>query len=196
MRGAISFKKYYRLLNDLYVTVYGRELMLHFPFYMNENESFIQRQNNLIDHCLSRLGDLSDQTLLEVGCGNGANCKYISEINDSVKIIGIDLNEDNLVIANQQIGSERTVFYHDDAQKLDNIEDSSVDVLICIESAFHYPDKSAFLNEIARVLKPGGHFLIADILTVKNKGTGVRKVWKKRMVLNHWHKHHYENTKY
>lgn len=193
MRGAISFKKYYRLLNDLYVTVYGRELMLHFPFYMNENESFIQRQNNLIDHCLSRLGDLSDQTLLEVGCGNGANCKYISEINDSVKIIGIDLNEDNLVIANQQIGSERTVFYHDDAQKLDNIEDSSVDVLICIESAFHYPDKNAFFQQIKRVLKPGGKFLVADILRRKEDRGRSLWWWKRTMLLHHTNENDYQD---
>ena len=185
IQGAGSFKRYYRLLNDLYRSVYGRELMLHFPFYMQEKESFIQRQYNLVDHCLQNLGDLSDQVLLEVGCGNGANCKYISTLNDSVNIIGIDLNEENLEIANASMGSTRTTFIHDDAQKLDNIKDSSIDVLICIESALHYPDKFAFFKQVKRVLKPGGNFLVADILRRKEDRGRSLWWWKRTMLLHH-----------
>ena len=193
LQGAGSFKRYYRLLNDLYRTVYGRELMLHFPFFVQENESFIQRQYNLVDHCLEPLGDLSGLVLLEVGCGNGANCKYISTLNDSVSIIGIDLNEENLEIANASMGSPRTQFIHDDAQILENIEDSSVDVLICIESALHYPDKNAFFRQIKRVLKPGGKFLVADILRRREDSGRSLWWWKKTMLLHHTNEKDYQN---
>jgi cyclopropane fatty-acyl-phospholipid synthase-like methyltransferase len=192
IQGAGSFKRYYRLLNDLYRTVFGRELMLHFPFYMEEKESFIQRQYNLVDHCLEDLGDLSNQVLLEVGCGNGANCKYISKLNESVSIIGIDLNEENLDIANAHMGNAMTQFIHDDAQKLDHIEDSSVDVLICIESALHYPDKNAFFQQIKRVLKPEGKFLVADILRRKEDSGRSLWWWKKTMLLHHTNENDYQ----
>lgn len=191
MRGAGSFKSYYRLLNDLYRTVYGRELMLHFPFYMQEKESFEQRQNNLVDHCMEHVGDISNQLLLEVGCGNGANCKYISTLNETVNIIGIDLNEENLVIANESMGSPRTQFIHDDAQKLDHIEESSVDVLICIESALHYPDKNAFFKQIKRVLKPDGRFMVADILRRKEDRGRSLWWWKRTMLLHHTNENDY-----
>ena len=46
-----------------------------------------------------------------------------------------------------------------------------------IESAFHYPDKPAFLKEVHRVLKPGGQFLIADILSTRRKREGFMKIW-------------------
>lgn len=193
LQGAGSFKHYYRLLNDLYRTVFGRELMLHFPFYMQENESFIQRQNNLVDHCLNRLDDLSNQVLLEVGCGNGANCKYISTLNETVNIIGIDLNEENLEIAKTSKGSSNTRFIHDDAQKLDHIEDSSVDALICIESAFHYPDKHAFFKQIKRVLKPEGKFVVADILRRKEDRGKSLWWWKKTMLLHHTNENDYQD---
>jgi len=184
LKGAGSFKSYYRLLNELYRSVYGKELMLHFPFFMQENESFIQRQNNLVDYCLAHLGDLSDRMLLEVGCGNGANCHYISTIHESVNIIGIDLNEDNLAIANAKMKNPRTQYILDDAQKLDHIEDASVDILICIESALHYPDKDAFFRQIKRVLKPGGEFLIADILR-RREDRGKSLWWWRRVMLLH-----------
>lgn len=189
--GAGSFKRYYRLLNDLYRTVYGRELMLHFPYYIQEKESFVQRQNNLVDYCLQNLGDLSDRVLLEVGCGNGANCKYISSLSDSIEIIGIDLNEENLVIANEHMGGPRTKFILDDAQKLEHIPDTSVDVLICIESALHYPDKNAFFKQIKRVLKPEGEFVIADILRRKEDRGRSLWWWKRTMLLHHTNENDY-----
>jgi len=193
MQGASSFRRYYRLLNDLYRTVYGRELMLHFPYYFRENESFVQRQYNLVDHCLENLGDLSEQVLLEVGCGNGANCKYISTLNETVNIIGIDLNEENLEIANESMGSPRTTFIHDDAQKLVHIGDSSVDVLICIESALHYPDKNAFFAQIKRVLKSDGKFIVADILRRKEDRGRSLWWWKRTMLLHHTNENDYQD---
>jgi ubiquinone/menaquinone biosynthesis C-methylase UbiE len=123
--------------------------------------------------------------LLEVGCGNGANCKYIAGLYDSVEIIGIDLNEENLDIANKGELSSQLSFYHDDAQKLECISDDSVDLLICIESALHYPDKDAFFRQIKRVLKPDGNFLVADILRrTEDKGRSLWW-WKRTMLLHH-----------
>jgi ubiquinone/menaquinone biosynthesis C-methylase UbiE len=185
VRGAVSFKKYYRLINDIYYSVYGREMMLHYPYFMSHEESIEQRQFNLVDLCIDNLGDLSGKKLLEVGCGNGANCKYIARIDDSVEITGIDLNEENLEIATGDNVPSNVQFLHDDAQKLDHIADQSVDLLICIESAFHYPDKNAFFSQIKRVLKPEGQFLIADILLrTKDKGRSLWW-WKKSMLLHH-----------
>jgi SAM-dependent methyltransferase len=66
------------------------------------------------------------------------------------------------------------------------IPDNSFDVVINIESAFHYPDKTAFLNELNRVLVPGGTYLIADILTTRKKYEGYRAGWNRKMILHHW----------
>ncbi len=60
--------------------------------------------------------------------------------------------------------NSRISFKQDNAQELNTIPDHSVDVMICIESAFHYPDKNAFFKQIKRVLHPDGVFLIVDII--------------------------------
>jgi SAM-dependent methyltransferase len=44
---------------------------------------------------------------------------------------------------------------------------ASVDVIFNLESAFHYPDKDAFLRGCRRVLKPGGYLLIGDLAAPK-----------------------------
>jgi ubiquinone/menaquinone biosynthesis C-methylase UbiE len=101
----------------------------------------------------------------------------------------IDLNQDNIDIAINEAeakGDARLEFRVDDAHQLTTIEDNSVDFLIAIESAFHYPDKSSFIKQINRVLKPGGSFLIADILTTNSGGNSLKNSWKRKMSFFHW----------
>ena len=82
---------------------------------------------------------------------------YINLIHNPLTITGIDLNQGNIDIANSektQCHGENVRFLVGDAQNLTVIPTDSVDVLLNIESAFHYPDKAAFINEVHRVLKP------------------------------------------
>ena len=133
---------------------------------------------------------MSGKDLLEIGCGNGVQAKYIKESGGLRFVTGIDLDGANIDIATQQQKEKNIkdmLFIVDDAQVLNGIDSESMDFVVSIESAFHYPDKDAFMQQVARVLKPGGKFLVADLLTTKRtKGVGVRKLWKGRMVLHHW----------
>jgi len=44
-----------------------------------------------------------------------------------------------------------------------------------IESPAHFPDKVTFLNEVGRVLKPGGAFTFADLLVVDEVATASKE---------------------
>ena len=168
--------------------------MLHYPMFKKHDDSFFQSQMNLTDHCIGYIGQLNGKTVLEIGCGNGVQACYVTEKFQPSVMTGIDLNPESIEIARQEKsrrGLENILFHVDDAQKMKHIEEESHDVVINIESAFHYPDKSAFLREIHRILKPQGKFLIADLVTVKNKGYGLRKRWKTLQALNHWNTERY-----
>ena len=41
--------------------------------------------------------------------------------------------------------------------------DASFDAVVNVESSHCYPSMPAFLSEVRRVLRPGGHFLYADL---------------------------------
>lgn len=196
-RSGVSFKQYYKNMNSALRKLNDEYTMLHFPLYVSDEDSFLQSQKNLTDYCIERIGSLADKTILEIGCGNGVQAKYLQEKFKPRYVTGIDLDEGNISIANsekERRNLKNINFYVDDAQNITAIKDNSIDVVVNIESAFHYPDKSAFLDEIFRVLRPGGLFLIADILTTKNKGVGLRRTWKKRMILHHWNKKLYEEA--
>jgi SAM-dependent methyltransferase len=187
VRVGFSSKDFYSAINGAYRRFYGEDLMLHYPICRHRGEGLLQCQKNLTDYCLARLPDLRDQRVLEIGCGNGVQSAYIIENYEPASVVAVDLSRANIAIARDRAAYPgRLDFLLDDAQELAHIEDSSVDTVINIESAFHYADKGRFLAQIRRALKPNGRFLVADIL---NRGTGGSKTlsfWQKRMNLHHW----------
>ncbi len=190
-----SFGNYYESVNWALRRANDRFTMLHYPFYVNESDNFIQSQQNLTDYCVSLLNPLTNKKILEIGCGNGVQSLYLSANFKPSNVTGVDLNDANINIANQEkerLKLENVQFLIGDAQNLDQIPSDSFDVLFNIESALHYPDKCAFLREVNRVLKPGGQFLIADILSNYKKSIGFLNLLDKRMVHHFWNRDIYE----
>jgi ubiquinone/menaquinone biosynthesis C-methylase UbiE len=187
--------QYYESMNLALRRLNNGYTMLHYPLYVNESDSFFQAQKNLTDYCISLLKPLADKDILEIGCGNGVQSLYIYANYKPSRITGIDLNKANIEIANSErelANADNVRFLVDDAQNLTKIPSESVDVLLNIESAFHYPDKALFLLEVHRVLKPGGQFLIADILSTRKKREGIMKIWGKPMVHHFWNQKRYD----
>jgi len=187
--------QYYESMNLALKRLNNEHAMLHYPLYVKESDSFIQAQKNLTDYCISLLMPIKNKEILEIGCGNGVQALYINANFNPLSITGIDLNKANIEIADserERANIDNVRFLVDDAQKLTQIPSDSVDVLLNIESAFHYPDKSAFLKEVNRVLKPGGQFLIADILSTRKRREGIMKIWGKPMVHHFWNLKRYD----
>lgn len=195
LKSGVSFQKYYHSLNSTYYHVFKKHLMLHYPFYCERKESLEKRQVNLTNHCITLVGSLNNKRVLDVGCGNGTQSIYIANQFNPNETIGVDLNPDNINLAlRQERNSKRVEFFVDDAHKLENVASRSIDTLICIESAFHYPDKELFLKQVNRVLKQNGEFLIADILSRSHKKRILLKNWKKKMSFYHWTREQYLET--
>jgi SAM-dependent methyltransferase len=59
-------------------------------------------------------------------------------------------------------GLDGLTFAQSDAHLLP-FSDGAFDVVVNVESSGHYADGERFLGEVVRVLRPGGHFLYADV---------------------------------
>lgn len=189
IRSGLTTDGYYKSMNQALMRLNNEYTMLHYPYHVSEGESFFAAQKNLTDYCINALPSLEGKKVLEIGCGNGIQAAYIKDKFRPAYMKAIDLNAANVEIARSEaarLGVKGVDYEVGDAQDLKGIADQEFDVVINIESAFHYPDKPAFLREVKRVLKPGGHFLIADILATPVRGNATKKRWKKGMHLNHW----------
>lgn len=112
--------------------------------------------------------DLRGQTVIEVGCGPGAGSAHLARAHAPRSLLGIDLNKDLIAWCREHHDIGNLQFQHGDAQKLPMMSDS-IDVAINIESSHCYPSRPRFFEEIMRVLRPGGLFLFADLISSSGK---------------------------
>ncbi len=112
-------------------------------------------------HLTASSRDISGKDILEVGCGRGGGLSYINRYLSPKTVTGIDLNKKAIKFCNSFYKDDNNKFLQADAQKLP-FEDNSFDSVINVESSHRYPNMELFLNEVKRVLKPGGYFLFTD----------------------------------
>jgi ubiquinone/menaquinone biosynthesis C-methylase UbiE len=101
---------------------------------------------------------------LDIGCGTGwAVCYAASLVKNEGRFYGIDISSKMIEKAVKNCGGcENIHFYKADAATLP-FEDDFFDSIICTNSFHHYFSPSKVLNEVYRVLKPGGKIYIMEL---------------------------------
>jgi ubiquinone/menaquinone biosynthesis C-methylase UbiE len=115
-------------------------------------------------HSTAAQVDLAGKRVLEVGCGHGGGASYLVRTMHPASYTGLDLNPAGIDFCRNRHKHASLDFTQGDAEELP-FADESYDALINIESSHLYPRFPRFLTEVARVLRPGGHFLYADART-------------------------------
>ncbi|GIY29333.1 methyltransferase-like protein 7A [Caerostris darwini] len=101
--------------------------------------------------------------ILEIGIGGGANLQFYPE-NSNLTALDMNENFESYFNENQkqypQITYKKTVTAM--AENMDEIEDASMDVVVCTFVLCSVQNVQAVLNQVRRVLKPGGKFLFLE----------------------------------
>lgn len=110
----------------------------------------------LLPNVLRVLAPTSDMRVLEVGCGNGFFAQAIAE--SGAQVCGVDIAPEMIEQANTQDGNE-VEFQVASADALP-YEEKSFDAVVCVLALQNIARVAEAIGEAARVLVPGGRFLI------------------------------------
>lgn len=101
--------------------------------------------------------------VLDVATQEGRFVQILMEnLKSYAEIVGIDINEQAIETARSTVGQEGVQFLAMNAEQLD-FEDGSFDTVSISASLHHLSNIQRVLEEMKRVLKPGGHFIVAEM---------------------------------
>lgn len=146
---------------------------IHLGYYNEEErkkgylrKNFIQAKYDFIDEMAKwgEIADLKPEKVLDVGCGIGGTSRYLARMyGEGTSVTGITLSQnqvDRATALAKDRGLNNANFQVMDALAMD-FPDNSFDVVWACESGEHMPDKKKYVEEMMRVLKPGGRIVIA-----------------------------------
>jgi ubiquinone/menaquinone biosynthesis C-methylase UbiE len=116
-----------------------------------------------------RLTDLGPGTrVVDIGCGPGVAARLAAE--RGATVVGVDPAEVMLRVARRDDHRRRVTWQEGSAESLP-LPDHSVDIAWSLSTVHHWPNVTGGLDEVRRVLAPGGRFLATE-RRVKRGATG------------------------
>ena len=123
--------------------------------------------------------------VLDIGSGPGTISVGLAKAVHPGEMHGVDMEPSQVELASaiaRNYGQDNASFHLGDVANLE-FEDESFDVVHCHNVLLHVPDTEAVLEEVKRVLKPGGIFSCREMIsdscfTHPNFGGAMARAWE------------------
>ncbi len=161
-----QIQQFYDASSGLWESVWGEHM--HHGYYGidgRQQKDRRQAQIDLIEELLKWAAIEQADQILDVGCGIGGSSLYLAEkfnaIATGITLSPVQANRatERAAAAGMTTGLPQAQFQVANALAIP-FADRSFDFVWSLESGEHMPDKTQFMQECYRVLKPGGKFLM------------------------------------
>ena len=161
--------------DNFYFTIWGGE-DIHVGIYESEDEPIFDASQRTVAHMATRLQNLDrDTRVLDIGSGFGGPARFLART-CGCRVVALNLSE----VENAR---HREI---NEAQSLDSLievvdgsfedipyKDGTFDVAWSQDAILHSGNRVRVLEEVARVLKPGGKFIFTDPMQADDCPEGV-----------------------
>ena len=115
-------------------------------------------------------------TMLDVGCGGGFTIRRLLKRSKDAQVYGIDISEESVTKARQvnaEVLDKQVYVTQGSAEQLP-YNDEMFDLVTAVETVYFWPNLPDCLQEVRRVLKPGGKFAImVEVVDSDSKWTSI-----------------------
>jgi SAM-dependent methyltransferase len=112
-------------------------------------------------HHLASCVCLGGGDVLEVSCGRGGGASFVKRYHHPHSLVGIDRTQEAIAYCRRMHRQPGLSFLQCDAEDI-LYGSECFDAILNVEASHLYGCVEAFLAEVKRILRPGGHLLLAD----------------------------------
>ena len=121
-------------------------------------------QRKLVEKSVALLKPSENDAILDIACGRGYASNYLATSVKNARVTGMDLLPENIQQCRDRFRTASSCeFVVGDACSMPFAKDSFQKIL-CLEAAFHFPSRQAFLSEAHRVLQKNGTMVLVDFM--------------------------------
>ena len=110
---------------------------------------------------LEEIGRIRPDRLIDIGCGPGAFLCLVEGKYPDIQLNALDLSEEMIQETRERL-AETAIATVGDSENMP-LEGGQYQAVTCNMSIHHYPHPQKALNEMYRILVPGGYLLLNDM---------------------------------
>jgi len=113
-------------------------------------------------------------TMLDIGCGGGATLKRLMKRSKDSQVYGIDISQESVEKARKVNAKwlDKCLFVSQGSAEKLPYEDEKFDLVTAVETVYFWPNLPNCLQEVIRVIKPGGKFaILVEVIDSNSKWT-------------------------